>query len=152
MSSARSRHSLGGNHRLVENPVAKLGLEGCWRHEVDGSADAIAQLALQTCKRKQTNRPLELDKKVDIAVLAPFVASKRTEQRKPGNAERVQQRLGATQGRQDVVTSKSRLSRHRNHFSAARRWPIRVHDEHVAAISLWPTCGQTPRTTMQKPQ
>lgn len=47
MSSTRSRQSLGGNHRLGEDPVAKLRLERGTRDELNAATDAVPGLALQ---------------------------------------------------------------------------------------------------------
>jgi len=40
------RHSLGGNHRLVENPVAELRFERSRRHQFNPAADALGKLLL----------------------------------------------------------------------------------------------------------
>lgn len=46
MSSTRSRQSLGGNHCLSEDPVAKLRFEGGQRDELNRSSNRGAKLRL----------------------------------------------------------------------------------------------------------
>jgi hypothetical protein len=68
MSSTRSRHSLGGKHRLGEDPIAELRFECGTGHELDPSSNALAQLALQAHELEDPDRPGELDEHVDVAL------------------------------------------------------------------------------------
>lgn len=124
-SSTRSRHSLGGNNRLMKDSVAELRPQGRRRHEIDLVANELAELALQADELKEPNRAAELNEQIDIAILAPFIAGEGAEKRQTRNAKRIQQRPAVPQYRQDVVASECSLRGHRDHSSAARQLPLR---------------------------
>jgi hypothetical protein len=71
--------NLRGNHRLAEDPVAKLRLERVGRHQLDSTSDAIAKFTLQAHEFKQSDGPAEPDEQIDDAVLARLIASERAE-------------------------------------------------------------------------
>src|SRR5947207_3894218 len=94
--------TLDGNHCLCEDPVAELRLEGGGRHELDATADSIAELTLQSHELEQPDRPIEFHQQIDVAVIPTLIACKRTEQRNASDTKSLQQRSAATQGLQDV--------------------------------------------------
>jgi hypothetical protein len=98
MSWMRRRHSLGGKNRLVQDAVAELRLEGCRRHEIDGMANEFSQAPLKPDKLEETDRPIELDEQIHIAVRSSFITSEGTEERQTGDTERVQERPTLTEG------------------------------------------------------
>src|SRR5436189_1814349 len=112
MSSTRSRHSLGGNHRLVENPVAELRLERSRRHQFNPAADALGKLLLQTYELEQPNRPGELDKQIDVTVLSALIPGEGTEQGQARDAKGLQQGTTVAQNREDVFTPERSRCRH----------------------------------------
>src|SRR5215211_5705123 len=105
MSSARNRHSLGGNHRLAENPVAELRFERCVRHQLDRPTETCGKLALQSQEFEQAHGATELDKQIHVAVFSAFIPGERTEERQPGDAEGVQQWTIVSQCLEDVLAS-----------------------------------------------
>jgi hypothetical protein len=52
----RSRHSLGGNQCLTEDPVSELRSDRGGRYELNPAAEQLTKLALQSYLRTGTNR------------------------------------------------------------------------------------------------
>ena len=103
--------SLGGNHRLVENPVAELRFERSRRHQFNPAADALGKL-LQTHELEQPNRPGELDKQIDVTVLSALIPGEGTEQGQARDAKGLQQGTTVAQNREDVFTPERSRCRH----------------------------------------
>src|SRR5438874_1126398 len=97
MSSTRSRQSLGGNHRLAQNLVAKLGLERGGCHEIDAVSDDIGKRSLQANELEQADRAAELHEQIHVTIVSAFVASERAEQRQARDTERVEGRPSSLQ-------------------------------------------------------
>jgi hypothetical protein len=64
----------------VEDSVSELRLKGCLRHEIDRMTDDFAKLALKPDKLEETNRPIELDKQIDVTVRSALITGERPEQ------------------------------------------------------------------------
>lgn len=90
-------------HRLAEDLVAELGLEGRRCHEVDAVTDELTELRLKTHELKEANRAAEFDEQIHIAIVASLVTCKRAEQRQTGNTEGVQNGTVFAQRLQDIV-------------------------------------------------
>lgn len=84
---AKVPFSLGGNDCLVKDSFSKLRPEGRWSDEIDSVAQELAELPLQADELKESDRPAELNKKIDVAILSSFIACERAKERQTGNAE-----------------------------------------------------------------
>jgi hypothetical protein len=112
MSSTRRRQSLGGKNRLAKYSIAKLRFEGRRRDEIDLVADQFAKLPLQTDELEETDRAVELNEEIDVAVVSAFIAGERAEKGQAGNTKGVQHGTVFAQCLQDVVASACRVHSH----------------------------------------
>ena len=69
---------LGGNHGLAEDPVTKLGLQGCRRDQIDRVPDDLPKLTLKANELEQPHGPVEFDEQIHVAVIPTFVTRNRT--------------------------------------------------------------------------
>lgn len=72
----RSRQSLGRNHGLAQDLVAKLGLQRGRRDQVDLVTKNLTQLTLQANEFEQTDGPAEFNEEVNVTIQSTFIAGK----------------------------------------------------------------------------
>lgn len=83
----RRRHSLGGTDSLAEDPVAELRLHGVPHDEIHAAAEDLFQPAMNPEEVEEPDRPVELDKQVNIAVRRGLAAGHGPEDGEGANPE-----------------------------------------------------------------
>ncbi len=64
----RSRQSLRGKDSLAEDLAAQLGVHRILHHQIDACSEDLFEPALYPEELKQTDRAIELDQEVHVAV------------------------------------------------------------------------------------
>src|SRR6266508_3677018 len=87
MSSMRRCHSLGGTDSLAEDPVAELRLHRLPHDQDHAAAEDLFQPPLNPEEVEETDRPVEVDEQVHVAVRCGLAAGYRTEDVERANPE-----------------------------------------------------------------
>ena len=67
ISRIRSFQNLGDTDQFPHNTVANIWFQTVWRPQVNGAAEQLLKMVLQSEQTKVTDWPIEFDEQVNIA-------------------------------------------------------------------------------------